>query len=244
MLICVSAWTLCIAPTLLTPSASSSSTASARLSLRFSHQPQKKYQRAFHFMNCKVSWWFLEGDLCGGLLWSLGDWQVVLRGEDWGRVGRFWHHFFHMFPTFVYSYLTLRNGGIALAQAHIASLIIFVSQCVNLCIVYLTSTKYAKISCSIIKKRPNCFSEGSSICATTLFATPSAMSRSAGQPRHQDHLHHHQGKPIQGPLLLNHPYPLPLRHLLLHPRLVTFHPQLFLYNDYHPTHPPHRMLLS
>ena len=87
-----------------------------------------------------------------------------------------------MFPTFVYSYLTLRNGGIALAQAHIASLIIFVSQCVNLCIVYLTSTKYAKISCSIIKKRPNCFSEGSSICATTLFATPSAMLRSAGQP--------------------------------------------------------------
>ena len=65
--------------------------------------------------------------------------------------------FFHMFPTFVYSYLTLRNGGIALAQAHIASLIIFVSQCVNLCIVYLTSTKYAKMSCSIIKKRPNCF---------------------------------------------------------------------------------------
>ena len=128
--------------------------------------------------------------------------------------------FFHMFPTFVYSYLTLRNGGIALAQAHIASLIIFVSQCVNLCIVYLTSTKYAKMSCSIIKKRPNCFSEGSSICATTLFATPSAMLRSAGQPRHQDHLHHHQGKPIQGPLLLNHPYPLPLRHLLLHPRMV------------------------
>ena len=171
-------------------------------------------------MNCKVSRWFLEGDLCGGLLWSLGDWQVVLRGEDWGRVGRFWHHFFlHMFPIFVYSYLTLRNGGIALAQAHIASLIIFVSQCVNLCIVYLTSTKYAKMSCSIIKKRPNCFSEGSSICATTLFATPSAMLRSAGQP-HQYHLYHHQGKPIQGPLLLNHPYPLPLRHLLLHPRMV------------------------
>ena len=62
-----------------------------------------------------------------------------------------------MFPTFVYSYLTLRNGGIALAQAHIASLIIFVSQCVNLSIVYFTSTKYAKIRCSIIKKRPNCF---------------------------------------------------------------------------------------
>ena len=134
-----------------------------------------------------------------------------------------------MFPTFVYSYLTLRNGGIALAQAHIASFIIFVSQCVNLCIVYLTSTKYAKISCSIIKKRPNCFSEGSSICATTLFATPSAMLRSAGQPQYR--LYHHQGKSIQGPLLLNHPYPLPLRHLLLHPRMVRRKKKFFFIFD-------------
>ena len=134
-----------------------------------------------------------------------------------------------MFPTFLYSYLTLRNGGIALAQAHIASFIIFVSQCVNLCIVYLTSTKYAKISCSIIKKRPNCFSEGSSICATTLFATPSAMLRSAGQPQYR--LYHHQGKSIQGPLLLNHPYPLPLRHLLLHPRMVRRKKKFFFIFD-------------
>merc|ERR1719341_1449623 len=41
--------------------------------------------------------------------WGTGKWYFGARTED--------------------EYLTLRNGGIALAQAHIASLIIFVSQC-------------------------------------------------------------------------------------------------------------------
>ena len=81
---------------------------------------------------------------------------------------------------FCFRYLTLRNGGIALAQAHVASLIIFVSQYHTLSfpsILNLTRTKYTKYTQT---EDGQSFSEGSSICTTTLSATPSAMLRSAG----------------------------------------------------------------
>ena len=136
---------------------------------------------------------------------------------------------FYMYYTMLthvlcYRYLTLRNGGIALAQAHIASLIIFVSQCGNPfpSILCLTSSKYAQ-ALKLTKRGRFC--EGSSIFATTMLATPSATLRSAGhiqqQQQKQDDLQKSKSILMQGPLLLHHPHPLPLCHLLLHPRLVT-----------------------
>ena len=128
-------------------------------------------------------------------------------------------------PALCCRYLTLRNGGIALAQAHIASLIIFVSQCGNpfTSILCLTSSKYAQ-ALKLTKRGRFC--EGSSIFATTMLATPSATLRSAGhiqqqQQEQQDDLQKIISILMQGPLLLHHPHPLPLCHLLLHPRLVT-----------------------
>ena len=75
----------------------------------------------------------LPGDLCCGLLWGLGDRKVVLRSKNRGRVGIF---FKPKTPRLTNSkqdhlrYLTLHNGGVALAQAHGASFVIFVLQLV------------------------------------------------------------------------------------------------------------------
>ena len=81
----------------------------------------------------------LPGDLCCGLLWGLGDRKVVLRSKNRGRVGIFYPkqtksqdwRIQSKITLFVFlRYLTLHNGGVALAQAHGASFIIFVLQLV------------------------------------------------------------------------------------------------------------------
>ena len=105
-------------------------------------------------------------------------------------------------------YPTLRNGCIALAQAHIASLIIFVSQCVTLLPSILYSWQVANMPNMFTKKQG--FSEGSSICSTTLPATPSARLRGAGHIQHQ---HDERKSMMQGPLLLQI-FIVPLKDLL------------------------------